>query len=389
MFASFLLPYIDRGQGPIYHWIMLMQAARFERGELALVADEPYFRPPLPWGNDFEGFGFRFRCPSVEEWNGIARCALPPTVFEELERRSRSMLDAFRILLTEEYLPLVTALEHHFALMKPRPEAVVTWCRVPSLIRAAESLGLPVIHNEIGALRPPLYRSTVYFDFQGVNGFTSAAEQMQRFYEESSTWRDFTPLTLEQLRDLLIVKHSARAVATSSPQFRAGAALQVEDDSNLIAFGRGMTNFELIFSARKGLRPDQLLIREHPHGYAHYSEKLGVRDDSHDAVVFLRRCEQLFTTNSSIAFECLLQEKPVTVFGDSPASTLSVERLAVMTPQERLRRLNWLFVGYLVPAHLLFDTTYYRWRLTNPPLREIFDLHLEEFRRLPPDGIEV
>ena len=28
-FLSFLLPYIDRGQGPLFHWVMLMQAASF------------------------------------------------------------------------------------------------------------------------------------------------------------------------------------------------------------------------------------------------------------------------------------------------------------------------------------------------------------------------
>ena len=40
MFASFLLPFAERGAGPIHHWVMLAQMARFAPGDIVFIADE-------------------------------------------------------------------------------------------------------------------------------------------------------------------------------------------------------------------------------------------------------------------------------------------------------------------------------------------------------------
>ncbi len=380
-FVSFLLPYIDRGQGPLYHWVMVMQAALFSSEEIAFISDESYFHRPPAWGREERLYGFNFTGPTKDKWEKITKHSLPRSIFENLERSSKSMLDAFRFLLTEDYPPLREALESIFAEMcrTRKPDAVLSWCHVPSLKLAAAKFGIPVIHNELGPLRGANYLSTVYFDFNGVNGFTSAGGQSRQFAAEAPGWDGFQPLSLEELRELLITPPGKRVASTTPPSFKAGAALQVEDDSNLIAFAQGMTNFELIHAARRGFKQDQVLIRHHPHGYARYSDKLGVWDQSEDAIDFLHRCEHVFTTNSSVAFECLLQDKPVTILGDSPAAGLTRSIFQDMTPGERLLHLNWLFLGYLVPAARLFDADYYRWRLSQPTLRQIYERHLADF----------
>ena len=43
MFVSFLLPYIDRGSGPLYHWVMLAQMAHFAPRDIAFIGDNSYF----------------------------------------------------------------------------------------------------------------------------------------------------------------------------------------------------------------------------------------------------------------------------------------------------------------------------------------------------------
>ncbi|HUB87791.1 MAG TPA: hypothetical protein VMB22_07855 [Verrucomicrobiae bacterium] len=384
-FVSFLLPFIDRGQGPIYFWIMQLQAALLGPQRVEFIADEPYFETPPDWGQERTTCGHRYRGVTCEEWAAFTKHCLPRAIFAVLENRSRSMLEAFRVLLTKDYTPLREALEKILAeaCRTRKPDAIISWCHAPSLKLAAAKFGIPVIHNELGPLRAPLYRGTVYFDFKGVNGFTSAEEQMAQFAREAAGWKNFQPLNLSELRELLIVTPEKRTASATVPTYQAGAALQVEDDSNLLAFANGLSNFELIFAARKGFTPRQILIRRHPGGHLTYSDKLGDLDCSADAIEFLSRCEQVFTVNSSIAFECLLQERPVTILGDSPAAALSRERIAALSPEERLLRLNWLFLGYLVPATQLFDADYYRWRLTNPSLREIYERHLAEHRQSP------
>jgi len=384
MFASFHLPYIDRGQGPtIYHGIMLKQLAMLGTQQLALIADEPYFSLPAPWGQEISLGDFRVRLPGRDEFDGMLRFAIPRDVFAPLDQRCHSHLDALRVLLSEVYPPLRNALVEILETLTQceEIEAILTWCNVPSLNEAAARFNLPVIHNELGPLRPPLYQNTTYFDFQGVNGNTSAAAEMSRFCQEARQWHDFEPLTLAQIRELLSVSPHVATASNEPPEFKAGVALQVEYDSNLLVFARGLSNFEAIYVAQKDLRPTQVLIRHHPSGQALYSNALGVVDDSADSVSFLRRCETVFTVNSSVAFECLLQDKPVWILGDSPAAILSAERLAALGEADRLLSLNYLFLCYLVPAQFLFDIQYYRWRSSRPSLQEIYRRHVEAYRQ--------
>jgi hypothetical protein len=381
MFISFLLPYIDRGQGPIFHWIMAAQAGKFRTGDLILIADDKYFSAPQPWGRDICLFDVPFRYREISEWQSIRKYTLPLEIFRELDQSCLSILEAFRRLLTEDYPPLRNALRVILAEIcrEERPEAVLSWCSMPSLHLAAAEFRLPVIHNELGPFRPPNYQGTVYFDFNGVNGGTSAARDCDVFLEQVGGESTFSPLSMDELRQILMCDPK-RAHNGTKALYKRGAALQVEDDSNLIAFSRGMTNFDLIFAARKGITPGELLIRRHPRGYLDYSSQLGILDDSTDSIDFITHCEEIFCTNSSVAFEAMLMGKPVRVLGDSPIAELSRQCRAGLADRERLICLNYMFLGYLVPLPLLFNIDYYRWRLKGPSPLEIYQRHLELFR---------
>lgn len=383
-FLSFLLPYVDRGYGPIYHWLMLTQIAKLGTKQLALVADDEYFKHPVEWGRKVTHCDFPLQLPSREAFDEMLKFSIPREVFDELDQRSRSQLDAFRILFTEDYPPLRRALVEIIGDLTRRMslEAILTWCNIPSLKHAAAEFNLPIIYNELGPFRPPLYHHTIYFDFNGVNGGTSAAPEMIRFCKEAREWSGFQLLELSEIRALLARTRHVITDAPRPPQYMAGAALQVEYDSNMLVFAGGLNNFETIYMARKGLFPGDVLIRHHPHGLATYSKGLGVLDNSPDTVTFLRKCGVVFTVNSSVAFECLLQGKPVRILGDSPAASLSEEKMTRLSPQERLCSLNYLFLCYLVPAQFLYDVEYYRWRLSQPPMREIYKRHFEALRQL-------
>jgi tetratricopeptide (TPR) repeat protein len=385
MFISFLMPYIDRGRGPIFSWIMAAQAAKFSLDELVIIADArylPQIAAEFSWGEEVWPCGVRFRNLDYQQWQNVRILSLPDEVFKELDARSTSMLDAFRILLTEDYPPLTAALRSIIGsiCLEQNPEAILSWCNVPSLELVADEFNLPVIHNELGPFRQPNYQGTVYFDFKGVNARTSAEEDMKAFLEVCSK-KCIPLLSMDEMRQILMVD-PARASELKPPIFKSGAALQVEDDSNLLAFSHGLTNFELIYAARKGLDRSQILIRHHPLGHLDYGESLGVPDNSIDSIEFISRCERIFCINSSVAFEALLLDKPVYVLGESPATSLSYERRIHVSPQDWLARLNYLFLGFLMPVSLLFDAEYYRWRLTYPPLEDIYQKHLQIFRKL-------
>ncbi|MBN2243018.1 MAG: hypothetical protein JW793_10040 [Acidobacteria bacterium] len=355
--------------------------------DIIIIADDRYFSARFDWGKTVHMHGFHYKNPDIGQWEKIRKIIFQEDIFKELDVKSRSMLDAFRTLLTRDYPPLRYALRNILKdiCRNGNVEGILTWCNVPSLELAAAECDLPVIHNEIGPFRPPNYLGTMYFDFKGVNGNTSAAQDMAAFLEDTRNDKDFTPISMEEMRRLLMMEPD-RFHQRSSITYKSGVALQVEDDSNMLAFNFGMNNFELIFAARKGLTPDELLIRRHPQGYLEYSPSLGTLDDSVDSIEFILRCKRIICTNSSIAFEAMLLEKPVELLGDSPIACLSQKNLSMFSARDLLICLNFMFLGYLVPVYLLFDLDYYRWRLTNPSLREIYIRHLELFRRLREDN---
>jgi hypothetical protein len=386
MFISFLMPYIDRGQGPIFFWIMAAQAARLGPGEVLLIADERYFSAPLSFGKEECSFGIHYRNLDQGLWQNVRKMAIPKEVFQDLDKGSRSVLDAFRILLTEDYPPLTSALRSIFTEIcrEMHPEAVLSWCNVPSLERVASEFQLPVIHNELGPFRRPNYQGTIYFDFKGVNGNSSAADDTAAFREEARGGNGIRLLKMAELRRLLMTDPS-RADAREAAAFSAGAALQVEDDSNLIAFSNGLTNFELIYAARKRMDSGKLLIRRHPLGHLDYRASLGIPDDSADSIQFISRCRQIFCINSSVAFEALLLGRPVHILGDSPAAFLSYERSGGQSPEEWIASLNYIFLGYLAPISQLFDVDYYRWRLSFPRPADIYRKHVAMFQSAAQD----
>ena len=92
MFVSFLLPYIDRGQGPIFQWLMFKQLATLGSEQVAFIADQRYFAGvKAAWGEELDQFGFRYRCPAAEEFETAAKYVLPDAVFAELDRQKNDL----------------------------------------------------------------------------------------------------------------------------------------------------------------------------------------------------------------------------------------------------------------------------------------------------------
>lgn len=387
MFVSFLMPHVDRGAGPLFHLIMLLQMSRFAPGEICFIGDDAYFAEEhIPFGEELALGTMRFTCVSQERYRAYARASLPFASVAALYADGRNHLDAFKDLLTAEHAPLVVALADALDQMGVRGEAIeafLAWSNCPSLSALAARLGKPVIHNELGPFRGRSYQDTVYFDFRGVNGNTTPA-----------AWTDPAVLaaelagaeclTGEQLRTLLYCGEPPAQVDPAPARYPLGVALQVEDDSNTLAYGRGYDAIRLLYQAQRNFAPAQVLVRSHPGARLEYRGGLGERDTSATSVAFLQRIEHLVTINSSVAAEAALWGVPFTTLGDTPFAALSSPlppspaRQAAPGPDSVL---NALLLAYLVPGSLLYDPEYYRWRLAGATLRDCLARHLQVLRR--------
>ncbi|MEG0007297.1 MAG: hypothetical protein RR761_04585 [Aeromonas sp.] len=253
-----------------------------------------------------------------------------------------------------------------------RIEAVITFLNVPSLSAVCQRLGIPVIHQELGPLRGHIYRDTAYFDFQGVNGNSEAANRERNFRDWSLTGLKLADLLMFFLKDPSFIK---RLPGKTS---EVGIALQVEDDSNLVAFGNGMDNQSIILAARSQVATSSLLIRPHPGSLFTLREGSIPIDESLTSLEFVARCKKLMTINSSVALEALFLGVPVTIFGDS-----SLCHLATESPHSvsLVRRLAFYVFAYLVPRSCQLDPCYLRFRLDEPDEKTIIEYHLDCYMR--------
>ena len=368
MFVSFLLPDVDRGAGPLYHWVMLAQMARFSPGDIAFLGDEAYFdENVVPYGQDLSVGGVSFVCPDKERFDAHHKIALSSAALAPLYERFGNHLDVFREVLTHPVPSLVREIEGALDDIDGAGiEAFLTWCNVPSLNEVARGRDIPIIHNEVGPLRANLYVDTAYFDFLGVNGHTAAARWTST--EELVTeLAGAELLSSEQLRGLLVADQArVEAVASVEPAktYKLGVALQVQDDSNAIAFGHDWTDLRLLYEAISHYSPEDVLVRSHPQARLIYRGGLGVADDSQDSLEFLNRVERVLSVNSSLLAEAALWEVPFQAKGDCPIRCLAEDAPGGKSVgEDRHIWLNAFFLGYLIPAKLLFDPEYYRWRL--------------------------
>ena len=239
--------------------------------------------------------------------------------------------------------------------------AGISWVNNASFDEACKIVGIPSIHNESGALRSPFFLDSCYFDFSGVNGNTEFEKRFKLFKKISDKVKIYSREELlklvskEQQRDYVLGIHS------QAPTYECGVAMQVDIDTNVLAFNRGVTETDVVNMAAKKYN-NSLIIRNHPLSSIGYikSGSLGAAqvDTSNNSLEFISKCKRIYTLNSSVAFEALLLGREVKIFGDSPFRILQF-----MDEEELTLALNFAVFSYLIHISRLYDTAYYDMRI--------------------------
>ena len=375
MIAAFLLPFPLRGYRAPFLWVYYRLLSVYGERMLFMVSED-YTRAPEHWraqdrwelqpGNAVR---LEYQVPTRAVMDSHEYRFLSDEVFATLLAESGgNPLAAYKRLLSERVPCLDAAFAEALSRMPDAGiEAILTWCNCPSLSAAAQARGIPVVHIEIGPLRWPQYRPTAYFDFSGVNGNTEAERRYQESGFQSSTGCD-----IEALGRFFFPLQGGEAPAT---RHALGVALQVEDDSNLLAFGHGFDNQSLLVYAHLQ-RPDRdVLVRGHPGSLFALKPDWYAVDDSPDSIAFIRRCDRILTINSSLGLEAMLMQVPVEVLGDCAHGFVA----RAGGDRERAVRLMFYLFAYLVPMGLIFDPAYLGFRLGRPSERDIVIRHLDAY----------
>ncbi|UDG79560.1 GT99 family glycosyltransferase N-terminal domain-containing protein [Candidatus Steffania adelgidicola] len=275
----------------------------------------------------------------------------------------------FKRFITEEIPRLMSEIDKALKNVSDI-ECILTWCNCPSLNQVATKKNIRVINLELGPLRHPHYLSTGYFDFHGVNGNTEAEKRFLSVKESALCFCN--RYELKTLRDFFY-NHSVSNLDITLPEYDVGIVLQVENDSNILAFSNTFNNQSLLdYAACHNL--GRKLIRNHPSSHFSLNQGLDQIDDSTTSIDFITRCKHILTINSSVGLEAMLLDVPTTIMGDCSYSFCNVT-----DSLERKKRLAFYLFSYLVPFNLLFDVGYIRFRLSFPSEMSIIEKHIDYY----------
>ena len=393
MFISFLYPYKIRDIEAPYLWVFYKQINHFSADEIAFIGDEDYFKSPdffiskERWETMSGSFSYNgYYLPTQVKLNEYDKYFIDKNIFKSLEKQNsysanltwNNLILNRNEILEEKLIEVIKKCMDKYGKI----EAILTWCNCASLNYVANKFAIKVIHNEVGPLRKPLYTHTAYFDFSGVNGNTESKKRYQQFENLEKNSKNNVPVfKREDLLNFFLEYPGERDQLEDC--YDIGVALQVEDDSNIIAYSNGLDSYTLLQSVTKHFSKEKILIRKHPNGHVDYSSDFGVLDQSVNSIEFIKKCKQICTINSSVGIEAVLHGKPSYILGDNPFLFMTDDSFCgeKIVENYNIRKLNFALFGYIIPYDLLFNIDYYRWRLTMPDESEIYLFHLKYYLR--------
>ncbi|HCI6429623.1 TPA: hypothetical protein NPP12_004335 [Klebsiella quasipneumoniae subsp. similipneumoniae] len=384
MFAVFLPPYPFRGVKAPYLWLFL-KYLHCSNEKILFITSPDYVEvindetQHSRW--EFDAASMASLGYSLPDEQSLARheyLYLDHALYEiMLAQHHHDPIKSFTTFLTESISELENEL---FSLLTKeiiqRVDAFVSICNCPSLEKVARALNKEVIHLEIGPLRAPMYRNTAYLDFTGVNGNTEARAR----YESCQTEIDITC----SMNDLHRYFLEAISLPSSSENQVAGIVLQVEDDSNIIAYSHDFTNISLISYVRQQHALENILVRAHPGSLFRLRDDIFSIDASANSLEFIQKCHSIYTINSSVGLEALLCEKKTNILGDCSYAFVAEEA----SGPNRVNAMAFYLFAYLVPFELIFNLEYLRFRLDHPAELDIVRKHLQFYSKMPAEREE-
>lgn len=375
-------PISATGDETYYFWVLQKWLYETRNAKTSIILQPQYISALTDksrWEFTEQSFNFNQYLPSTSIGDNVEIIHHPQTLTAQTDNSPPS--SRFVDLITRENAPLTNFYMETLREVKTRTRdnvAVITWLNNASLRSAASILDCPLVFNELGPFRKPYYRPTAYWDRHGVNGETDVNDRWQLEKHDFISWKTTAYPhggTLQALRALMADPMSHSTMKAGVVRAEVGVALQVETDSNALAYGGGWTNLALVDHVKRSEMADKSVLRLHPGGSAIYQGRI---DLSPSPLEFLANIEEVWTVNSSLGIEALFWGKKARIFGDSP-----IKSIIQMPSDERESFLEWFILCYLVPFDLLFNFDYYIWRLGKPSPGEIAVRHIAAYEPSP------
>jgi hypothetical protein len=266
---------------------------------------------------------------------------------------------------------------------KYKPKFILAIQNDYSLNILSQTLNIPIIYNELGNLRPPFFKNTMCFDFQGINANTG----FDKIYEDQKQSKDGLKY-IYSLEDLIriisnneISKQTLLNILNNKEyKYNYGIAGQCEEDSNILGFSNNHSTIDLINHAYMNTRNwNKIVFREHPSSMFQLKDSVKhINRSKHvDSIKFIDNCKKIISINSSTNVEAMLLGRESLSFGESPFKNMYNENGCL-----NLQKFTYYILAYLAPYNLMYDLDYINFRLNTKDLNKILEYHLQHYKNM-------
>ncbi|ADO47915.1 DapH/DapD/GlmU-related protein [[Enterobacter] lignolyticus] len=206
------------------------------------------------------------------------------------------------------------------------PEIVFCWNFDGILKNICSEKAIAAYFNELGLSRSP--NPLIYYsDASGVNATSNLKNFWRQFnnFTLSENEKTIARLTLGEVKANYVIRDERKAeihkALSLSNKKTVLIALQVEDDSNIVAGSKFTSMQQFVDLCLRFKRDDlQFIIKKHPgdKNCSLYVKDYPIVVDEFSTCELIAISDHVFTINSSVGFEALLAGKTIFTFGNAP-----------------------------------------------------------------------
>lgn len=391
MFVPFIFSLSTINDAPFLWWFY--KGLDFSlQNHTAIVAQEIYCKT-TPSQFAAEGYQAAFIKEATERFGyklpknrDLKRARLYPisdALIHEIVKEQKSLTNAFCYLLTQEDEKFMSFLDETINQIErecgEKIEGFITLSSIPSLSEVSRRRGIPVIHFELGCWRIPCYLNTAFLDLKNLYGGETVERRWAKFCEENKK-RPFNIFSKKECLALLLRKNQLHLLEQydHKPTKKIGAVLGYVT-YELISCKTHLNDSELLYRIKKKYTLENMLIRMHPgdpYGGQYPQYSAAIDKQKRSTPEFILDCETVISLVSGSCIEAMLWGRKAITLLPSPsyfASGHEIEGEGLCADENFI---SFFAFCYLIPFKYLMDVDYLRWRLTNPPEREIYYKHL-------------
>ncbi|WP_137157280.1 hypothetical protein [Rhizobium sp. FKL33] len=386
MYLFNLCPFPVKANGHLYSWMVIPAMKNFPSEEVGFIGSGWQLSDPGAIVHGDWVYRMVGQFEHEANWSSVAKITVPREMISRISDSQRDPLTLLETMIKSGFHEYEEFLFREIGALHGRSpiKAAVTFVNCASLERVCAILNIPVIHMEAGYIREPVWKtSTFQFDFRGVNGNTEAAIRFERDKNRQNR------KSRQEIADLLLSDEAKSFYSreVGSYDFEFGIPLQVDDDSNLVAFSNGLSNLDTLYIARKIFPQNLILARNHPLCLMKLGQDqfLATLDNSQNSLEFVNRCKRILTINSSVAFEAFMMGRATYLLGESALSHIAMRQVdrhlrgETFTAEEIDKYLDFIVFQYLIPYNLWMNKKYIDFRLTRPSEENIRNTHLKAY----------